>query len=153
MYARHPADAFRDLNMRARGDGIGVIVRAALDVDDVREHDIIGIENAGTAMSAEMPPTVFRGRINLGRPGDDFDCIFLVHRPTDHRSAGMTPAILAMAQCMRDRVALRLVPNRTAMTAASICHFCRPRFALPGMVARTNERDKASATPEQGLIC
>ena len=59
------------------------------------------------------------------------DRILCVHRPADDRCAGVTPAIVAVAQRMNDQFALDLIANGTAMTAAGdVAHDCSPIDAL-----------------------
>ena len=59
MHARHPIDTFRNLYMRARGNGIGVIISPTLDINDAREYLDIGIKQARSAIGTKMPPAMF----------------------------------------------------------------------------------------------
>ena len=56
--------------------------------------------------------------VDLGCPLRHLERIFRIHRPADHRRAGVTPAITAVTQRMNDEFAFDLIADRTAMTAA-----------------------------------
>jgi hypothetical protein len=54
--ALHPFDPFGDLNVRSRRNGVRIIIGRALNVDDPRQHFLIGIEESGATSGAEMSP-------------------------------------------------------------------------------------------------
>ena len=56
--SRHPADALGHLNLSLRGGSARLVVRRALNVDDVRQDDRVRVEQAGPAVAAEVPPAV-----------------------------------------------------------------------------------------------
>lgn len=107
-----------DTDVHRRRHGIGIVVSRALDVDDAGQHVGIDIEQAGAAMAAKVSPAVFRGIVDLGLAFGHLECALRIHRPADDGSAGVEPAIAAVTQRMHDRVALDLVTDCAAVTAA-----------------------------------
>src|SRR5262245_50270940 len=93
----HPGNALGDLNVSPGRDGVRVVVGRALDVDDPGQHLVVGVEDAGAAIGAKMPPAIFGGRVNLRRALRYPDGIAPVHGPADHWGAGTAPTIRAMA--------------------------------------------------------
>ena len=67
MRVRHPADSLGDLNVGPRRDPIRFVGGGTLDIDAVRQHLLVLVEEAGAAVGAEVPPAVFRGRVDPGR--------------------------------------------------------------------------------------
>jgi hypothetical protein len=116
--AFHPAYAFCDLDMHHGRHGIGIVVGRALDIDDAGQHSRIGVEQSRAAVGAKLPAAMFGRFLDLGRSLRHLERILGIHRPTDHRRAGVTPAIRAVTQRMTDRFAIDLIADRAAMTAA-----------------------------------
>ena len=116
--ALHPSDPFGNLDVRTRRHGVGIVIGRALDIDDPRQHLCVHIEKSGAAIGAEMPPAMFRRCVDLGCALRHFDRGLRVHRPADHRRAGVAPAIRAMAQRVDDCLAFSLIADCAAMAAA-----------------------------------
>src|SRR3954470_10769269 len=78
---------------------------------------------------------MFGGLIDFWRPLRHLERVLCIHRPTDHRCAGVTPAIRAVTQRVNDRLALDLIADRAAVTAAGdVDHASLPqstRLLLP----------------------
>src|SRR6185437_17004624 len=89
-----------------------------LDIDLARQHFLVGIEEPGAAIGAEMASDMFRGRVDLGCALRHLDGALRIHRPADHRRAGVAPAIGTMTERMHNCFALDFVADRAAVAAA-----------------------------------
>ncbi len=59
MRMGHPADTFSHLDMRARRYQVRVIISAALNIDDARQHFGIDVKQPCATSGAEMPSSRF----------------------------------------------------------------------------------------------
>src|SRR5438552_4656077 len=57
--ALHPADALGGLDVHHRRNDVGIVVGAALDIDDPGHRMRIDVDEAGTAIGAKVPPAMF----------------------------------------------------------------------------------------------
>src|SRR4029078_3757765 len=98
---------------------VGIVVGAALNVDNAGQYIRVGVEETRAAVGTKLPPAVFGGLVHLGPPLRHLERVLRVHRPSDHRRTGVAAAIRAVTQRMNDGFAFDLVADGAAMTAAS----------------------------------
>ena len=81
----HPADSLRHLDLSVGPDRIGIVESRDLHVDLAGEDDVVGIEERGSALGAEVAPPILRRGIF---PGLAFDLELVLARPAPRRPPG-----------------------------------------------------------------
>jgi hypothetical protein len=118
----HPRQSLCDLNVQLWGEGIRIIQRCYLDIDDSRQERFVPVKKARTTYWAKT--THCRsGRVKRRRIARCYTHILLsIGRPGHHRRASTSPAIAAMTQRLIFRRSGEFIPYIPTMASACQLH-------------------------------